>query len=254
MKRDISLARIFAQQNCLKELVQRAEKAVEARNKTLNEFNEKAKKQVVRELSRGKTTGDPLTDEIVAVFGLDKAVIDRILTFNKELMRGKEILVTVPYQTRFRFGSSLRDDDFTDHTGFIFGILSGDRIMLKTNEGRALGGHSVDLPLRRYIKWGFERNNSETPVVGPLTIEDGSFEHLDCDKLLMLGEELDCGFVSIITMGRTGQERPLKIIIDGKIAKSLPLSDQGQIKMALEHGRQSINLPTPSEKLAGAGI
>jgi hypothetical protein len=102
------------------------------------------------------------------------------------------------------------------------------------------------------VKWGFKRDDTETPTEGPLVIEGGIFgDDLSADKLLFLlvkDEEL-----SGIPHSNSQLQIPT-VVIDGRVVASKATSMTSAIGMALECGQQKINRSTPTEKIAGAGI
>src|ERR1035437_1178218 len=122
------LEQFFVQQRALENQVKKAEVALNKRNNDLRKFNEDIKKEIIRELSSDQTTGDPLTDEIVRWFGLDKPKIDKILAFNESLIKGKEILIAVPRSEctkHVMFPTESCQNEYSTFVGYIYGIPSG---------------------------------------------------------------------------------------------------------------------------------
>jgi hypothetical protein len=210
-------------------------------------------------LSSGQTTGNPLTDEIVRWFGLDKSTIDKILAFNESLTRAKEILIAVPRcecTKHVMFPTESCRNEYSTFVGYIYGIPSGRRIELKLDEKPSFIVHSVILPLQKYVKWDFGRDDVETPIEGPLIVDGNVFCNLNPDKLLasIIGEVNTPSLRDMSISGFNAVEPTMEVIIDGKIPGVKNTSEYGKTFMAIKHGRELMKLPTPSEEVSGANI
>ena len=91
----INLDQWFEEQKGLEDLVTVAELDLKEQVNALEQFNDKARTQAAQMVLSGQTTGDPLVDEGLLIFGLDKPKIDRLLAFSNSLVNGKEILIAV---------------------------------------------------------------------------------------------------------------------------------------------------------------
>jgi hypothetical protein len=259
MKNTVNLDLLFKQQEVLKKKVVEAEKTLAGRNAGLRVFNDATKKQLARELSSGQTTGNPLMDEIVRWFGLDKNAIDKILAFNESLTKGKEILIAVPRRQctkNVMFPTESCQNEYSTFVGYIYGIPSGRRIKMELDEKASFIAYSVILPLQKYVKWDFGRDDIETPTEGPLIVDGSMFCSLNPNKLLasIIGEVKAPSLRDMSLSGFSPVEATLEVIIDGKIPGDKNTSGYGETLMALRHGRELMKLPTPSEKIAGANI
>jgi hypothetical protein len=116
--------------------------------------------------------------------------------------------------------------------------------------------YSVILPLQKYVKWDFGRDDVETPTEGPLIVDGSMFCSLNPNKLLasIIGEVKAPSLRDMSLSGFSPVEATLEVIIDGKIPGVKNTSGYGETLMALRHGRELMKLPTPSEKVAGANI
>ena len=254
MKEKIDLAHIHAQEKALEKAVKEAQQALSQRQRQLREFGQEIKKEIAGKLKAGGTTGDPLIDEIIPLLGIEKATIDSILGFNEALLKGKEILIAVPRRecTKHVFMPTPGcENEYVTEWGYIFGTLSGERLVIKQKKERPLPGTELTLPIKRYVKWGFNQGDADTPTEGPLAIQGHIFDDLSADKLLfsvVKDEEL-----SGMPDSNSQLQIPM-IVIDGKIIGSKKTSVNDAILQATEHGKREIKLPTPTEKLAGMGI
>jgi hypothetical protein len=173
-------------------------------------------------------------------------------------MGGKEILIVVPRlecTKHVLIPTPGCENEYAQLTGYIYGIPSGKSLVIRKNDKKNPTNIEIILPLKRYIKWDFEHGNTDTPVDGPLIVNGGVFNDLDVSKLLaaitMIGKVTPLEAISF----RKIHYRPgIEIIIRNKISKARHPSDDGEILVALKHGRSAIKLATPSEKLAGAEI
>jgi len=258
MKETIDLALIHVQESALEKEVRKAEQALVERQRQLRLFKEEVKKETVSQLASGQTTGDPFIDEIIPLLGIEKATIDKIIAFNEALVKGKEILIAVPQRVctkHVMFPRPGCENEYVTEWGYIFGTLSGERLVFKQKATKSTPRTEITLPLKRYLTWGFENSQREdikTPVEGPLIIDWIIFGVFDPNDLLfsvIKGNEL----TGMPNMSGVSLEVP-KVIIDGKILGDEKNSEDGRILLALEHGRKNINFATPDEKLAGAHI
>jgi hypothetical protein len=259
MKETISLDSLFKQQEALKKKVEEAEKTLAGQNAGLRAFNDATKKQFARELLSDKTTGDPLTDEIVRWFGLDKNAIDKILAFNESLIKGKEILIAVSRQECIRhvmFSRPGCENEYATFTGYIYGLLSGEGLVIKQDGGKSR--HTkITLPLKRYVKWNFRQGNTGIPLGGPLVVDGNTFNDLSADKLLtsIIDEPTDVS-ITERTIGRAvSPELPVIVIIISKpLTEGELLKKYGDVAMAIKYGQGNIRLATSTEKITGEHI
>jgi hypothetical protein len=255
MNDKINLDQWFEDQKVLADKVIETQKALKDQMDTLARFNICTKDELAILIRSGQTTGDPLTDEAILLFGLDKAKIDRILAFDKSLVEGKEILIAVHRRVctkHVMFDTPTCHNEYATMTGYIYGTLSGEKLVMKRTSEEPQSKPDVVLPLTRYVKWDFERNNIVLPAVGPLVLSGsrwGAFRDLGWDTLLL-------AINPPTTMLTEGDFIPpaSQVIIDGNIPGKEGSDEHYKLSGALEHGRRLIQLANPEEKLAGADI
>lgn len=263
MNTPIDLAKVFAEQNVLETVIREAEAALSSSRSQLQAFNQHKKEELVGELLAGQTTGDPLQDEIVSVFGADRNAIVKILAFNQKLMEGQGILIAVHRSECFKhvmIPTPSNQNEYITRTGYIYGIPSGERLVIRRCEEKLprWQSNAVVLPFKRYAKWGFERGDTEFPVEGNLSFGEN-----------LLGGDLDTfGFLSSIIKdtSKPHQSRELDILetsepglevffdYGDQVDMGLGLVKNAQIRIALRHGRKLVTVLTPAEKEAAANI
>jgi len=259
MKKKIDLALIHVQERALEKKVREAEQALVERQRQLRLFKEEVKKETAGQLASGQTTGDPLIDEIIPLLGIEKTTIDKILAFNESIIRAKEILIAVPRREctkHVMFPTESCQNEYSTFVGYIYGIPSGRRIKLELDEKASFIAYSVILPLKKYVKWDFGRDDIETPTEGPLIVDGSMFCSLNPDKLIVsiIGEDRTPSPLNMSLSTFSTVEPAMEVIIDGKIPGDKNTSGYGKTLLALKYGRELMKLPTPSEEIAGANI
>ena len=257
MSDTIDLGQYFDKQATKAEAVTKAQEALKAKMEVLMQFNKQAKVEIFDALSSGKTTVDPLTDEVILLFGLNRGFIERILAFNIRLIAGKKILIAVHRRDCIKhviMPSPGNESEYATSTGYIYGILTGRKLVIKRKCEQPPSDIEMILPVARYVMWGFGQNgnNTETPVEKPLVIGRGNFGSLSCMNLLLsivndaLPREI-CEPNDFIC------SRP-QVFIDGVIPGHGDDPELYRISTAFERGHQMIQAATPSEIVAGADI
>lgn len=133
-------------------------------NKALMEFNYAARADLIAAFDAGETTGDPLQDELIRCFGLNRRAIEKAVKLNRRITEaaGKEMHIKISYQIDGGIRSSFEREEPVMRTGHIFGTLSGAPLAL---QARRL---SLVIPFERYVVEGFR--TGEGIFEGPLAV------------------------------------------------------------------------------------
>ncbi len=212
----------------------------------------------------GQTTGNRLTDEVILLRGLDGDAIARINAFSADWSLGQEVLISVPRLkcTRHVFiPTPGHDNEYVTLIGYIYGIPSGEGIMVNGKGKEHPAGFEIILPFKRYVMWDFEHMNTVTPAEGPLVVDGNIFVSPSAERLLDAiisdGTPISLEKIEKRMLHRSDILTPeIKITIISKDKDRLPAEHRGetQTHTALEHGRREIQESTPGEKIAGGGI
>ena len=169
----IDLGQFIVDQAIIETSVRVLNSKLKAEIERLSKFNSEAKDAITKAIKAGQTTGDPLQDEIIMCFGLDREVIGKILAFSKKLVdaKGKEFLIAISYQKQMCFrlmGRGHSDDDFMTCWGYVFGTLSGERLKLEVKSEAE--NWIMTIPFSRHIINGFEHTEDRESTEGPVTV------------------------------------------------------------------------------------
>jgi hypothetical protein len=251
-KNIIELPRYFRGQQKIQKRIGKITGRLAAAQRKLSAFNNKANKKILAALAKGATTGDILRDQIIRCFGLDQSVIDKIMGFDKQLVKAKglELLIAISYRQQWGCSSDPQEDERMVHTcwGCIFGTLSGGRFQLKADGD----GLSLVLPFKRHFIHGFEGDLGRESSEGPVTIPSG-FQQPDPRSIMikLLAPAHRTG-VDGILIG-PGVCESTVIILVGNDVTSKNLSQAGCL-IVPEHLRKQLQAPTPAEKIRAEGI
>ncbi len=152
---NIDLAKIFEEQERLRNKVADATAALDKAQSELSQYNAAKKAEIDHLLVSGKSLGDPLQNEAFAVFGLGKNALDKTREFSDLLVksRGADVLMTFTHPKRIRFGNSLEKRDFVTQYVYVFGKLSGERLKLTTEANSSFIMTSVAIPFEKHVLW-----------------------------------------------------------------------------------------------------
>lgn len=240
-KKKIELGQFLEQQGLLRVCVHDAKKNLLAAQTELDKLNASAQETIVAQLDEGLTTGDPLKDQIIRMYGLDEAIIKRFLDFNERLKQGKdrEMLIVFPYMLRTRCSGpgDERESDHKPFKGYVLGVLSGQSIRFSGNDIH-LYGTQIILPFERHITWGFVGCNHGLPsqIIGSL--------------VLPLLPRTDLPTARPILNHITNTAEKSSSVYIGNEIKNLT----SQIFPELDQMREKLNAATPEEQRAGANI
>ena len=208
----IELAGWYKKQTEWKEKVTRAEEALRNAQENLRISNDSVNIILKRRLEEGQSTGDALLDEALQIFGLDREVLEKLVTFNQRLIqnKGKAMLAVFSYSQRVRFGGpgDDRESDYVKCDGYIMGVLSGERLEVLRLSDNKWDGYKITIPFERHMIWGFRLGyNQEVlrPLAGKVI--------LDGFSLATLGVPISRSFVK----GIDGADEDVSIFIDGEI-------------------------------------
>ena len=233
----IDLNDMFRKQQELQAVVKSAAVVLQAANEQLSEFNTSASQTIRESLAHAGTTGDPLQDEVLSSLGLNREYIYAILAFNSRLMAasGSELLLAVDYKTRFCWREDyVSDRDCQQNTGYILGVLSGERIKLE-NSGPGIFDVSVIIPFERSVLWGFGLNKGFERKDGSLSLLSGLFGSGSINFLCeILGIE---------------HQHHVQILFGAEIEQSKHL-----LPLDLNPAREVLNAATVEEQVARDGI
>jgi hypothetical protein len=244
-EKKIELEPWFEKQDSFKKEVTRAKEALEVAEQKLAEFDVEAKKLLIVQLGNGFSTGNILTDEIIEIFGLDKNVIKKFLSFNDRLIKaqGQEMLIVFPYRHRIRFGGpgDTRESDWQNCKGYIFGVLSGESLEF-VKMGKNILDVQIALPFERYLSWGFWNDDSVSdlrPLYGPKVLDNFSLVSLNKPSAMpVIGKIL--GFenmeVSVFIGSEVDQQKYLEPFLE------------------ITNIRKALHAATPEEQVAGSNI
>lgn len=243
----IELEDFFLKQSGLQRDIGEAMQKVNVAQTMLSAFNEDAKTALIESLGLGYSTGDPLRDEVLQIFGLDKEILDKVVAFNDRLIksRGKEMIAVFPYRQRIRFGGpgDKRESDYANCEGYVFGVLSGERLKLTRSGENRWDDLKAMIPFDRHVVWGFNGNRTTgalRPKIGVVTLCGHSF-------LNILDEPNAGTFISGIIGGK---EADASILIGEEV-------ERGMLKFQfteLKEIRKVLHSATPEEQTAGLDI
>ncbi len=267
MKNIIDLERIFVGKDLLEARVKESQEELKRKMEELQAFKDQKKQEIIQELSSGKTTGDPLYDELLYLYGLNKDSTDKILAWNEKFKSATEILFVVSWSVCVKhvmIPSPHSSNEYATHSGYVYGIPSGERLELHL--GKSLSDLKILVPFKRYVSWDMGRKKEIVPIDKSLLFGGGDSESSSwginstdfLEAISNFGQEKqDDNF------GEESGWAPNSIKIffgEEKFEDKDPNTNFEEklrslrIKSAFEQGRRNIQIPTPEELIKGGGI
>lgn len=189
----------------------------------------KSKHEISSLIAQGMSTGNPLHDECLREFGLDEKRIANLLAFNQKLVgaKGKKCVLTFTWRQRLSFhlmdpdaGRDASKEDFVTRTGYIVGVLSGERmVFISVNPF----GFQIELPFKKYTIFNLNTETDCDLRIGKCTISTTTSlfkDSLASDLVALInGEE------SICSIAFEGEEefvldRWVRVILDSPTSES----------------------------------
>ncbi len=135
-------------------------------------------------LNQGATTGDPVKDTLIRMYGLDQVVIQKIIAFADLLTQSadKEILISTTHHRR-EITMWSQSPLSTSHA---FGILSGERLSLKQNEHESFIDYVLTIPFAVWVRWDDSGPPNEFTEIHtePFEIHQGVFVEPNSKSML----------------------------------------------------------------------
>lgn len=244
--RKVNISRLFARMAPLKAKAQKKGKDAQRAKAKLDAAWNRSQKKLRTSLRRNEaTTGNPLQDEIIITWGVDKNLIKALLEFNKRFIGVKEIEVLIVYKYEVNMYRPMIPDGHTmmSHRQRCFlGVLSGERLSLRHAPDC---GVSFIIPFTRYVQWGEDLGMVDEKDIkryeGSLTVES----HISEDMF-------DIWKVVSVLMGK--EKNPLFFFGD-EVVKSIPcqMMNIGEPHI-WKRIKKLLHQASPEEKIKGADI
>ncbi len=140
--------------NAFKEAVLRSEEALRqaeiGMRKTRESYGrelEVAKEAMIAKLDAGETTGDPLHDQLLRLYGFKRESIDPVLILNKKLRNNQDKLLAM-LLAETRETGMVQSEQYRTHYTLYIGLIEGE-LMFEPTEYSPI---SYVLPIQRFFK------------------------------------------------------------------------------------------------------
>ncbi len=173
----INLGPIWSIQRSIEADVARSEQILALKNQQLKSFNQRNKEEIRKSLDLGRTTGDPLLDQLLRYFGLDRPKINAVMVWNQRMIdgAGQEMLILIPYLQQVNWQLTP-----IEALGKIYGILSGDPLEVKTTfQGDVLTEICLTVPFSRFTLKNFQNVREPKILTRKLTLGAQEFDNTE---------------------------------------------------------------------------